>query len=591
MFYFEATTKIAWCLLSEGRYQNVYFRVLRLVMEVMGMASELNSDNWSKITHRWKKLCAMDYGENVDRANRTFSEAGDALKRVYTPLDIEEIKYDEIGMPGIFPFTRGTEPLRHEFDPIKTWIFFGYGLPEETRERMELYLKTPGFSQISIATDMATYYGYDPDHPLARGRVGQSGTSMCNVQDLAGAFDGIALENFLVSIHAGISSSVMLALLIVYAERHGILPDKLKGYSPNKLFKGAFGFQQGFPPMRTIAHMIDLIKYCVRNMPNWNVMTLDGYIIREQGANAIQELAFMMALSVFLTKCVVEGGLTADDFLSKVVFKLNANNDFFEEVAKFRAFRKIWAKTNRERFGCTNPKSLQPGRMVIQTGGSTLTAQQPLNNIIRATVQTLAAVVGGIPFVDTAAYDEALCIPTKESETVALRTGQILFHESNVKNVIDPMGGSYYVEYLTKRIEEEVYKTLEEIEKQGGFIKCWESGWFRRQIEQEAYKWKEGVAKKTKIVVGVNKYVTGEETQVPVFRVDPRVEKTMVERVKEFRKKRDNSKVAVYLDRLRKVVKDGGELMPALIEAARADATLGEMMDVLRREYGWQVHR
>jgi len=554
------------------------------------MREKQGSNNYLKLLDKWQKESSSLYGEEAKEV-KIFSDSGIPLKPVFGPLDIEGIPYDEIGMPGVYPFTRGIEHLWHKYEPIRAWIFFGFGLPEETRERMELFLNTPGFSEMAIAVDMPTYYGYDPDHPIARGRVGQSGTSICNTQDLEKLFHEVPFDKMRVAINAPFASSAMLALLIAYTEKRGFPPHKLKGHSSNRMFKAAWGFHPCFPAKRAVKVMVELAKYCCKHMPEWRVMTLDGYIVREQGGNAIQELAFVLATSIGVTEQVIEAGLSPDDFLSRISLKLNAANDFFEEIAKFRAFRKIWAKINKERFGCKNPKSLRLDRVVIQTGGATLTAQQPLNNIIRVTVQTLAAILGGIPLVDPAGYDEALAIPTEEAETIALRTWQILFHENNVRNVVDPMAGSYYVEYLTKKIEEEVYKMLEEIESRGGFVRCWEDGWFRTQIEKEAYKWRVMVDRKEKIVVGVNEYVTEEEVQVPVFRVDPQVEKIMLGRLKEFKNNRDNERVKSYLENLREVVINEGELMPALIEAARADATLGEMMDVLRGVYGWQVYR
>ncbi len=554
------------------------------------MENRSNRAGFGKLIDEWEEECSKRYGDILEKWKVT-SDSGIALKPVYTPLDIENIKYEETGMPGVYPFTRGSTPLWPKSELIKTWIFFGYGLPEDTRKRMDLFLKTPGFTQIAVAVDMPTYHGYDPDDSIARGRVGQCGTSICNTQDLARLFKDVPLDKIRISINAPFASSAMLALLIAYAEKRGISPEGLRGYSSNRMYKGAWGFHPCFPAERAVRYMVELVKYCTKHMPQWNVMTLDGYIVREQGGNAIHELAFIIALGICITEQVIKAGLSPDEYLSKVSIKLNAYNDFFEEIAKFRAFRKIWARINRERFKCKDPKSLRPEWVVIQTGGSTLTAQQPLNNIVRVTVQTLAAIIGGIPFVDPAAYDEALSIPTEEAETISLRTSQILFYENNVKNVTDPMAGSYYVEVLTKRIEEEVYKMLERIEAKGGFVKCWEDGWFRSQIEDEAYKWRRMVDRKEKIVVGVNEYTTEEEPKVPVFEVDPKVEQTVLERLKEFREKRDNEKTRICLEKVAEVARDDGELVAALVEAARADATLGEMMDVLRGIYGWRIYR
>ena len=555
----------------------------------MKMHEKTTGQSTSKVMNEWQEECLRRYEKGMGKLE-IFSDSGIPLKPVYTPADIEDISADEIGMPGVFPFTRGADPLGYRFDPIKSFMFFGFGLPEDTRKRMDLYLETPGASQLLIAVDMPTYYGYDPDHRLARGRVGQSGTSVCNMEDLAKLFNDVPLDKVRVGINAPFATAPMMALYIAYAETRGYTPDRLKGEAINRLFKAAWGFHPCFPAERAVKCMAEVVKYCCRNMPDWGPMMLDGYIVREQGGNAIQELAFTLATSIGITERVMEGGLSADDFLSKVSFKLNGGIDFFEEIAKFRAFRKTWAKINSERFGCKDPRSLRPEVVIVQTAGATLTAQQPLNNVARVTIETLAAVLGGAHFVDPAAYDEALAIPTEEAETIALRTAQILFHEANVKNVTDPLAGSYYVEYLTQWIEKGVYKMLEEIQKRGGLVKCWEDGWFRQQIEAEAYKWKKMVERKEKIVVGVNEYVKEKEAEVPVFRVDPLAEETMVKRLKEFKEKRDIGKVSESLAHLRDVAPIDDELMPGLIEAARAGATLGEMMDVLRGVYGWRVY-
>jgi len=537
----------------------------------------------------WREECLRRYKDAAGKLE-SFSDSGIPLKPVYTPADVEGIGDEEIGMPGVYPYTRGADPLGYRFDPIKSFMFFGFGLPEDTRKRMDLYLQTPGASQLLIAVDMPTYYGYDPDHALARGRVGQVGTSVCNMEDLAKLLNDVPLDKVRVGINAPFATAPMMALYIAYAETRGYSPEQLKGEAINRLFKAAWGFHPCFPADAAVKCMAEVARFCCRNMPDWGPLMLDGYIVREQGGNAIHELAFTLATSIGITERVMAGGVSADEFLSKVSFKLNGGIDFFEEIAKFRAFRKTWAKVNSERFGCKDPRSLRPEVVIVQTAGASLPAQQPLNNIARVTIETLAAVLGGAHFVDPAAYDEALSIPTEESETIALRTSQILFHEANIKNVTDPLAGSYYVEHLTRRIEKEVYEMLDVIQKRGGLVKCWEDGWFRHQIEAEAYKWKKMVEKKEKIVVGVNEYVMENELEVPVFRVDPVVEDVMLKRLVEFKQKRDNAKVSESLARLRESAGVDDELMPALIRAARAGATLGEMMEVMRGVYGWRVY-
>lgn len=530
----------------------------------------------------WKKEYARLYGE---RTESEVTESGIPIKAVYTPLDVDDnVKYE---MPGIYPYARGNDPAGYKFEPIKTSYFFGFGKPEDTRKRMDLFLNAPGFYEMLFAVDLPTYYGYDPDDPIARGRVGASGVSLCNTQDLAVLFNGISLDKVRVNVNSPFADLPMLALLIAYAETQGVTPDKMQGSCSNRLWKACFYSFPCYPPKRAVSQMVQLIKYCIENMPNWDCLNLEGYSVREHGITAAQELGFLFAKNIGITQAAVEAGLSAEDHLRKTFTKLNSAEDFFEEVAKFRAFRKIWAELYSKRFNVSDPRSLQP-RFIVQTGGATLTAQQPLNNIIRVTLQTLAAAIGGAHSLDPACYDEALAIPTEEAETISLRTLQILFHEAQARRVADPLGGSYYVEYLTRKLEEEVYKIIEEVDKRGGFIKCWESGWFRKECETAAYKREEEIRNKKRILVGVNEYTTDTEVEVPIFRYDPQIEQVMVQRLNEYKKKRNNSKVMECLNKLSEVAKSEQEQMPALIEAARAGATLGEMMNVLRKTFGWR---
>jgi len=553
------------------------------------MEEETAGRRETNLIDEWQQACRRRY-ERGEEKLEICSESGIPLKPVYTCEDIQGMSDDELGMPGVYPYTRGADPLGFRFEPIKEFMFFGFGLPEDTRKRMDMFLNTPGGGQMIIAVDMPTYYGYDPDHPISRGRVGQCGTSVCNVEDLEKLFEGVSLDKVRIGINTPFAGAPMLALYLVYAETRGYEPDQLRGDTGNRMGKAMWGFHPCFPAEKSVKIIVEVSRFVLSNMPGWSSLRLDGYTSREQGGNAIQELAFLLAFSICVTERVVEAGLSADNFLSRMGVKLNGGIDFFEEIAKFRAFRKLWAKINREKFDCKDPKALCLDA-IVQTGGVTLTAQQPLNNIVRVTVETLAAVLGGIRFVDPCTYDEALSIPSEQGETIALRTGQILFHEANVRNVADPLAGSYYVEHLTRSIEEGVYNVLNEIEKRGGAIKCWEDGWFRQQIEAEAYKWKTMVDKKEKIVVGVNEYVMENEVEVPLFQVDPSVEEVMVKRLRAYKNKRDSNKLDKSLKRLRDIAPLDGQLMPGLIEAAKAGATLGEMMDVLRGVYGWRVYK
>lgn len=523
---------------------------------------------------------------------QVFSGSGIPLKSFYTPTDLETSEPEDIGLPGNYPFTRGGEASWESYKAGKSrYAGMGFGLPEDTRKRLDLVMSSSGLDRLNIYTDMPTYHGYDPDDPMSRGRVGQSGVSISNTQDLAKIFDDIPIDKIFVSINTPFSDMGMLALYIAYAEKRGIPRHKLIGGSNNRMYKASFGSNPSYPPDRTVRCIASMAEYCFRNLPQWMVMNSDAYGIREQGGNAIQELAFQLAVIIGITEQIIKDGYSADDYLSRISFRLNISNDFFEEIAKFRAFRKTWAKISQERFGCVNPKALNPEWVLAHTGGATMTAQQPLNNIIRSSVETLAAIIGGIPWVHTVGYDEALGLPTENAATIAMRVQQILVDENGVKGVVDPMGGSYYIEYLTKKVEEGVYELLHKVDQRGGFSKCWEQGWFRSQIEMEATKFKEMVENKEKLVVGVNEYVMDQKTEVPVFRIDPQAEKIMIERAKVFKGQRDQKKVESSLDKVREIAKCEGELMPVLIEAARVDATLGEMMNVLREVFGWRVYR
>jgi methylmalonyl-CoA mutase N-terminal domain/subunit len=539
--------------------------------------------DFKKSIEDWEKECTRIYGDLAKKEEVT--ESGIKIKPVYTAQDVgDDVKFE---MPGIYPFTRGADPVGFKFSPIRTSYFFGFGTPEDTRKRADMFLKAPGFHELFIACDMPTYNGYDPDDPISRGRVGACGVSLCNTQDLAKLLEGVSLDKVRVAINSPFADLAMLALLIAYAETQGVSQDKMQGASSNRLWKSCFYSFPCYPPKRAVSQMVQLIKYCHKAMPYWDTMNLEGYSVREHRVSAAQELGFLFAMSIGITEAVIEAGLSAEKYLNGQWTKLNSCEDFFEEVAKFRVFRKIWVELNTKRFGC-NPDSLRPPRFVVQTGGATLTAQQPLNNIVRVTLQALAGAIGGADSLDPAAYDEALAIPTEEAEQISLRTLQILFHEAKVKRVADPLGGSYYVEYLTRKLEEEVYKIIEEVDRQGGFVRCWENGWFRQECEMASYKTEEEIRKKERILVGVNEYVTEDELKVPVFRYNPKTEEIMIQRLKDFKKNRDNERVKKRLDAVREVAKNEGEQMPLLIEAAREGATLGEMMGVLREVFGWR---
>jgi methylmalonyl-CoA mutase N-terminal domain/subunit len=545
-----------------------------------------------KLEQQWQAECQQIYGTKEYQAT---TGSGIPTKPVYTPTDIDDLDYKDISMPGIFPYTRGIHPLMYQYAQWATQQGLGYGLPENTRERYDL-LRKEGMEgyipQYFIVNDAVAQHGYDPDHPAGKGQVGRCGTSWCHIRDYEILFHDLPLDRTGVVLGTFDTSAPALAMYVVCAERMGYPPHILRGHTINCAYRQTAMDLPSFAPEYALKVVAELIKYCVRHVPKWAPISFQGFIYHTSGANAIQEVAFALAPAIAVTETCMELGLHPDEFVSRYGFHFAADDDFFETVAKIRAFRRIWAKLAKERFGCKKPKSQQP-ILQIETSTTSLTAQQPLNNIIRATLQTLAAVLSGPNSIWTTHYDEGLSIPTEESAILCVRTQQIIYHESKVANIVDPLGGSYYVEWLTDRLEKEIAKLLNKIDEMG-FYRCWRSGWFRKETEKSAYEWRKRLEKGESIKVGLNKYVTEEETKVPIFKVDPQVEEIAIERVKQYRSERDNTLVQNRLQELKKVAQQvkedwprGGDLMPALLDTVRAEATLQEIMDVLKGEFGW----
>lgn len=481
------------------------------------------------------------------------------------------------------------DPLKREFESVRTCMFFGHGLPEDTAKRLNLIVSAGETYELHIATDTPSNNGYDPDHPFARGRVGLIGVSICNIEDLARLFGGMPINKFNIFINAPPSQIVWLALFITYAEKRGIPVNELRLKLDGRLMNPGQLSIPRFPPERMIKLGIETYSYCMKNMPNWSGIHAEAYNAREAGADIVDEMAIHFSQQLYIVDKLIEAGNSPDDFFPKVSTKFAVASDFFEEIAKLRAVRKIWGKIARERYGCKKPESFCP-HLISQNQGSEFTAQQPLNNIARAAIQGLGSILGGVDSVHIDSYDEGLGTPSEEAVTVALRTFQILRHEVGVANVLDPLAGSYYIEYLTECIEEKLYKRLEEIESRGGFMECWEKGWFKRELQKKANEWQERIRKKEKIVVGRNEFMTDEEIQVRTTPLNLELEKTAVERVRVFRDKRDNNRVKICLEDLSEAAKNDNEIIPSLIEASRENATLGEMMGVLREVYGWGIY-
>jgi len=545
-------------------------------------------------TNEWEKKVKAIYEKKMGYKLEEFkTSSGIPVKYAYGPQDIEDSEGGQ-GMPGTFPFTRGLYPLTYQYTPWMTQMLHGYGLPDHTRERMDKLVKEGmggdrGVIPFNVECDLATAHGYDPDDPLVKGAVGVSGVTVSKMEDLGIMFDGFDLKRTRVVLTTkGINDLAILAMYIVYGKKGGYEPTQLMGQSQNRT-KNSFitSNVRGFLPENQLKLQMELIKYATLNMPRWNHTNLCGYNLRETGITAVQEVAFTLAETIELTEAGIKAGLNPDDFVPRFSTQLAIGIDFFEEIAKFRAFRKLWAKVMKERFGCKKEQSAML-RVHGHTAGSSLTAQQPLNNIIRTTLEVLSAAFGGVQSMHTASYDEAITLPSEEAVTTSLRLNQIIQHESGITRVSDPLGGSYFVEYLTNEMEKKVQEVIDEIETRGGFTKCMTTGWFKEQIEREAYDWREKVNKGEISVIGLNKFKAEEKFEVPTFTMDQEnTEKIAIERIKKWKANRDNTLVKSVLSKVRDRAKEfetleqTGILMPAVLEAMEAKCTIGEVTGAL----------
>jgi len=521
----------------------------------------------------------------VERAEKFTTLSGIEVKQFYTPDDVHIDYHKDLGLPGEFPFTRG---VYHTMYRGRLWtmrMFAGYGTAYDTNKRFK-YLLKHGETGLSVAFDFPTLYGYDSDHPLARGEVGKCGVAVSSLQDMETLFDGIPLEKVSTSMTINGPAAIIWAFYIAAAENQGAKRKNLRGTIQNDILKEYIAQNSWiFPPEPSMRLILDTFEFGTEELPRWNTISISGYHIREAGATAVQELAFTLADGLTYVDAAVERGMNIDSFAPRLSFFFNAHNYFFEEIAKFRAARRIWAKEMKKR-GATNPRSMML-RFHTQTAGVSLTAQQPLNNVVRVAIQALAAVLGGTQSLHTNSYDEAWALPTEEAVTLALRTQQIIAHETGVADTIDPLAGSYYVEWLTDKMEEEVYKYFDRIEKVGGVIEGIKKGFFQNEIAKASYKYQKEVEKGIRKIVGVNCYQTeDDETTIPVLVVDPEVERIQCERLKKLRETRDNSKVQKTLKKLEKMAKTEANLMPYLIDCAHAYATLGEIRETLVSVFG-----
>jgi methylmalonyl-CoA mutase N-terminal domain/subunit len=537
---------------------------------------------------RWEQTTLPNWlKQSKERKNEFRNQSGMLIKRLYTPEDVERLDYlADLGFPSEYPFTRGVHATMYRGRLWTMRMFAGFGTAANTNQRFK-YLLKEGESGLSTAFDYPTIMGYDSDHPMARGEVGICGVAVSSLRDMEVLFDGIPLDQVTTSMTINGPASMLLAMYTVVGDKQGVPKEKLGGTTQNDNLKEFFAQKLCiFPPKPSVKLTTDVIEYCARHLPRWNPISISGYHIREAGANAVQELAFTLYDGISYVESTLERGLKLDDFAHRLSFFFASHNDFFEEIAKFRAARRIWARIMKERFHAKNPRSMWM-RMHVQTSGCTLTSQQPHNNITRTTVQALAAVLGGTQSLHTNSFDEALCLPGEEAVRVALRTQQIIAHESGVTNTVDPMAGSYFVEALTNEMEERVMEYIMEIDGMGGAIPAIEKGFFQKEIADSAYKYQREIDEKKRTIVGVNNF-TIEEPECPIelLRVDPKVEEEQVANLKKLKRQRDNRKVEELLGKLHYSAEKKENLMPTIIEAVKAYTTLGEITEVLRQVYG-----
>jgi methylmalonyl-CoA mutase N-terminal domain/subunit len=512
--------------------------------------------------------------------------SSEPIERLYTPLDLRDMKYEkDLGFPGKYPYTRGIHATMHRGRLWTMRMFAGFGTAEETNRRFK-YLLEKGQTGLSIAFDVPTLMGYDTDAPEALGEFGKCGVAVSSLKDMEILMGGIPLEKVSTSMTINSPAAVIWAMYIAAAEKQGLRPDQLRGTIQNDILKEYIAQKEYiFPPRPSMRLVTDTIEFGTHELPQWNTISISGYHIREAGSTAAQELAFTLADGMEYVRWAIDRGLDVDGFAPRLSFFFNAHNDFFEEIAKYRAARRIWAREMRETFRATQPRSWLM-RFHTQTAGVSLTAQQPENNIVRVAIQALAAVLGGTQSLHTNSMDEALALPAEHAVTIALRTQQIIAEESGVINTIDPLGGSYFVEAQTNRIERQAYDYFRRVEELGGMLPAIEKGFFQSEIADSAYRYQQEIDQKIRRTVGVNAYEEDDPIKIPLLEMDPQGFERQVSRLKKIRKDRDNARVGQSLDRLRIACQGTENTMPYILDAVRAYATLGEIIDVMKGEFG-----
>lgn len=521
-----------------------------------------------------------------ERKEKFTSVSGLEVERLSTPLDISDLDYNEdLGFPGMYPYTRGVQPTMYRGRLWTMRMYAGFATAEESNKRYK-YLVEQGSTGLSVAFDLPTQIGYDSDHALSQGEVGKVGVAIDSLKDMELLFDGIPLDKVSTSMTINAPAAVLLAMYIAVAEKQGVSEDKLRGTIQNDILKeyiarGTYIFPTE-PSMRLITN---IFEYCSKNVPKWNTISISGYHIREAGSTAAQEVGFTLADGIAYVDAAIEAGLDVDSFAPRLSFFFNAHNDLFEEVAKYRAARRLWARIMKDRYKAKNPKSMML-KFHTQTGGSTLTAQQSENNIVRVAIQTLAAVLGGTQSLHTNSKDEAMALPSENSVRTALRTQQVVAHESGVTNTVDPLAGSYFVEAKTDEIEKLAMEYIEKIDELGGAPKAIDKGYIQKEIMDAAYNYQKAVESGEEVVVGVNKFQAEEEAPKGLLKVDPKVGEMQMKKIDQLKEERNNEEVKTKLEALRKACETEENVMPYIIEAVKEYATLGEICGVMREVFG-----
>jgi len=535
--------------------------------------------------NRWIEDLSKLLSETPERLPRFTTLSDLEIKGLYTPEDIKDINYsEEIGFPGVYPFTRGVQPSMYRGRLWTMRMFSGLGGPEETNRRFH-YLLDHGETGLSIAFHYPTLMGYDSDSPMARGEIGKCGVAIDTLKDMEILFEGIPLNKVTTSMTINPPASILLAMYIAVAEKQGVSKQEIGGTIQNDMLK-EFIAQKTFmlPPRPSLRIIADTVEYCTREVPRWNTISISGYHIREAGATAVQELAFTLADGIAYVEAGIERGLDVDDFAPRLSFFFDSQIDFFEEIAKFRGARRMWAKIMKERFMAKKPRSWML-RFHTQTAGCSLTARQPYNNIVRTAYEAMAAVLGGTQSLHTNSLDETYAIPTEEAVTIALRTQQVLAEETGVANTIDPLAGSYFIEALTSQIEDQAWEYIRKIDEMGGMVAAIERGYPQSEIANSAYLFQKQIDSGEKVIVGVNKYVT-DHPPITIWRMRREIEQRQLKRLQDVKQCRDNDRVKECLNRVRKASLDNENLMPYIIDAVREYATIQEICDVWREVFG-----